>query len=169
MPNPMDCYDDFYIQKRKENLKFAAGMAAIFTALVLAFVLLAVNAHAEVIIDLDAIAQIESSGCKNKISKRPGDESYGCHQITPGTLSEFNAYNKKSYTKSDLLDDKISEEVAGWYLNKRIPSMIRHFKKSDTVDNRLIAYNAGIAYVKNGKPLPAITKKYLEKYARLTK
>lgn len=148
-------------------------MVVVGLAIVLCLVMLTscnkVAMASEVVIDLDAIAQIESSGCKNKVSKRPGDESYGCHQITPATLSEFNSYNKKSYTKNDLLNDAVSAEVAGWYLNKRIPSMIRNFKKPVTVDNILISYNAGIKYVKTGKEIPAITKKYLEKYARLAK
>lgn len=121
----------------------------------------------EVKLDLTVIAKIESSGCVDKVSKRPGDESYGCHQITPATLAEYNQMTRHSYTKGDLLDDDVSYAVADWYLHKRIPQMIRHFKKPVPLENILIAYNAGIAYVKNGKPTPAITKNYIEKYRRL--
>lgn len=45
----MECYEDFYIQKRKENLKFAASLAAIFVAIVIALALLAVKAQADVV------------------------------------------------------------------------------------------------------------------------
>lgn len=124
---------------------------------------------ASVRIDLDAVAMIESSGCKNKISTRPGDPSYGCHQITPGTLKEYNEMTRHNYSREDLLDDTVSYAVADWYLHKRIPQMIRHFGKPVTVENILISYNAGINYVKTSKALPEVTKKYLDKYRRLAK
>jgi hypothetical protein len=165
----MQTWDDFYLKRKQNQERFAFWAAVVALAIVILLSVGVLTAKAEVIVDLDAIAQIESSGCKNKISTRPGDPSFGCHQITPPTLQEFNSYNKKFYTKNDLLNDAISYEVAEWYLNKRIPQMIRYFGKPDTLENRLIAYNAGISYVKTGKPIPSITKKYLEKYARLTK
>lgn len=164
----METYDDFYIQKRKENLKFAAGLAAIFVAIVIALALLAVKAQADVVIDLDAVAQIESSGCLQKQGRY--EHAVGCFQITAPVVAEWNQFHPdEKIQHQDLMDNNLNRRVADWYLNKRIPAMIRHFKKPDTIENRLIAYNAGIAYVKNGKSLPAITQSYLKKYERLVR
>jgi len=52
-------------------------------------------------------------------------------------------------------------------LNERIPQMIRHYKKEVTVENCLIAYNAGIKYVAEGRRLPRETEDYIKKYKRL--
>lgn len=168
----MEIYDDLYaVQKRKENIKFGAGLALLFIVILIALIFLAVRAekaHAEVVIDLAAIEQIESSGCKEKQGRY--EHAIGCFQITAPVVAEWNQFNpSQKIQHADLMDNDLNRRVADWYLNKRIPQMIRHFKKPDTVENRLIAYNAGIAYVKNGKTLPDLTKRYLQKYARLTK
>lgn len=127
------------------------------------------EAKAQVVtVDLEVIAMIESSGCKDKVSKRPGDQSHGCHQITPITLKEWNNFHPQDqHTFDDLLNDEVSYKIADWYLRERIPAMIRYYKKPVTLENILISYNAGINYVKTGKPIPEITKRYLKKYERL--
>lgn len=116
----------------------------------------------EVSVDMKKIAMIESSGCKHKV----GDDgkSNGCHQISSGTLKEYNQFNRTKYTKKDLMNDAVSLKVASWYANKRIPALLKHFGQEDTVTNRLIAYNSGIKAVINGK-IPKVTKSYLKKYA----
>lgn len=116
-------------------------------------------AHAEV--DLNAIAQIESSNRPHVI----GDDgkSFGMYQLSAPVIKEYG------FTVKEVLDNPSKQNlVARWYLNVRIPQMIRHYGKPVTVKNQIIAYNAGISYVKTGKPLPKVTRDYLHKYAVLT-
>jgi hypothetical protein len=114
-------------------------------------------------VDLDRIAQIESSG--NPLAWRKADDSRGLYQITPICLEEYNNFHPGAgYSMDDLWNVSISNEIADWYLNVRIPQMIKHYEKPVTIENVLIAYNAGIWYVKTGKPIPEITKQYLKKY-----
>lgn len=112
-------------------------------------------------IDMAKIAQIESSGCKFKVGD--GGNSNGCHQVSMGVLKEYNQFNRAKYTKKDLMNDAISLKVASWYMNKRIPQMLKHYGIPDTTKNRLWAYNAGIGNVVNGR-VPQITKDYFKKY-----
>lgn len=114
-------------------------------------------------INLDAIAMIESGGDPMAVGR---DGDLGMYQITPILLSECNLHFDKKISMKDLFNPVISRRVADWYLHKRIPEMLRHFKKPVTDRNVLISWNAGIAYVVKGKPLPAITRAYLKKYAQ---
>ena len=118
--------------------------------------------HAEVVIDMAKIAQIESSGDPRAVG-RAGD--LGLYQITPVLLKEYNAFCIGETVKSkDLFDAKKSHKVASWYFKKRIPQMLRHFKRPVTVRNVLIAWNAGIKYTLKGMKVPVVTLKYLTKY-----
>lgn len=112
-------------------------------------------------VDMAKIAQIESSGCKFKVGD--GGNSNGCHQVSSGALKEYNQFNRTKYTKKDLMNDAISLKVAGWYMNKRIPQMLKHYGIEDTTKNRLWSYNAGIGNVIKGV-VPQITKDYFRKY-----
>lgn len=114
-------------------------------------------------IDMHKIKMIESSGCKQKFGQF--EEARGCYQITPVALAEWNQYHPKDrHTLTQMLDDRLCFKVANWYMNKRIPQMLRYFKIADTVRNRIIAYNAGIDTLVKNKPLPKITVSYLKKY-----
>lgn len=115
-------------------------------------------------IDLNKIMMIESSG--NPLAWRKADDSRGLYQVTPICLKEFNNFHSKKYTKNDLWSPAINREIAEWYLTVRIPQMLKHYKIPDTVNNRLIAYNSGISCLVKNKPLPKITKRYIEKYQR---
>ncbi len=156
----------FTLEKRilaaiKHAVRF--GRVAIFYSLILA-ALMASKARickAEPGIDLGKIAMIESGGDPMAVGKN-GDR--GLYQITPVLLTEYNSRNKSSYTDGDLFNAKIARKIADWYLHKRIPQMIRHFKKKVTVRNVLVAWNAGIRYVVKGGTLPKITTQYLKKY-----
>lgn len=113
-------------------------------------------------IDLKKIAQIESSGCKYK--NGDSGSSIGCYQVKDA-LVEWNQFHpKQQFSKRQMLDDDLCFKVADWYLNKRIPQMLRAFKKPVTTRNILISYNAGISYVVKNKSLPKITIAYLKKY-----
>jgi len=140
------------------NFLISVGVAAVIFAA--ACIAGCHEAHAEEI-DMKKIAMIESSGCKFKV----GDDgkSLGCHQVSGAVLKEYNDFNKARYTKADLMNDAISLKISSWYANQRIPALLKHFGKEDTVTNRLIAYNAGIKAVIDGR-VPKVTKAYLKKY-----
>lgn len=116
------------------------------------------------LIDLRKIAKIESSNNPKAYNKRT--QATGLFQITPICLKEFNQFHSKvNYSMEDLWNASISTSIANWYLNVRIPQMLRHFKKPVTVENILICYNAGIKFVITGI-IPEETRNYLKKYKK---
>lgn len=118
---------------------------------------------ADVVMDMDRIMMIESSGNPNAWRKQ--DDSIGLFQITPIVLKEWNNFHPNlQLSKKDLWNPNINLTIAVWYMNDRIPSMLRHYKIEDTEENRIIAYNAGISYLVNKKPIPEITQRYIKKY-----
>jgi hypothetical protein len=68
---------------------------------------------------------------------------------------------------SDMYNPSKAYVVANWYLNERIPNMLRFYKLPDTVKHRIWAYNAGIGCLRKGV-LPDETQKYIAKYNKLT-
>lgn len=117
--------------------------------------------HAGVVIDIDKIVQIESSGNASAYNRHSG--ARGLCQITPIVLEEYNHFNKTHYGLKSLFTPKINVMIAEWYLNQRIPQMFKAFHIKDTVENRLVAYNAGIVYARNGYK-PKETINYIKKY-----
>jgi len=80
-------------------------------------------------------------------------------------LEEWNNYHpNKTYVLDELYIASVNKEIAYWYMNVRIPQMLRYYGIEDTVENRLISYNAGVSYVFPGKKLPNETVGYLKKY-----
>lgn len=115
------------------------------------------------LIDMNKIKKIESSG--NPLAHRKQDNSRGLYQITPAVLQEWNAFHpRNTHTSQDLWNPAVNYKIADWYLSKRIPAMLKHYKKDVTVKNLIISYNAGISYVVSGKRLPKTTQAYLKKY-----
>lgn len=113
-------------------------------------------------IDMDKIMMIESSG--NPLAHNKKDNSIGLYQITPICLAEFNMFHKtEQYRESDLWNPVVNFKIADWYINNRIPKMLKYYKVEDTVENRIWAYNAGIGNVVKGR-MPEITKNYIRKY-----
>lgn len=132
--------------------------------LLLAIALIACNADKPIqtSVNMDKVAQIESSGNVRAYNKRSG--ATGLYQITQICLTEYNTYNQTRYNHpQDMLDPALNKKVALWYMNKRIPQLLRYYDKADTVTNRLIAYNCGISCVVKGR-IPKETKNYLRKY-----
>lgn len=114
-------------------------------------------------INLDHIKDIESGGDPLAFNKH--SKARGLYQITPIALEEWNNFNKKKrYSRDDLFNPKVNEEIASWYMQKRIPQMLTHYKKPVTVDNILASYNFGIGHVVDDSPLPQETKDYIKKY-----
>lgn len=124
--------------------------------------LVAKPAHAADI-DMNKIAMIESSGCKQKIGKF--EHARGCWQVTSPALADWNqAHPREQYRLEQMLNDRLCLKVASWYMNVRIPQMIRAYGKPVSTKSILVAYNAGIKYVRFDLPLPTKTISYLNKY-----
>ena len=134
-------------------------MRSIILSVALMFV--AVGAWAD--IDMDKIAMIESSGNPNAYNGRSG--AIGLYQITKICLDDYNLYNAPVLPRNALWRPEVNEKVAQWYMNKRIPQLLRYYGHADTIENRIIAWNAGIKYV--GKNVPRETLDYIKKYIDL--
>ena len=159
-----DPYFNFY--SKQEQKRFHSAIILIVCIIGALFICLfsscqATPARAEV--DLSIIQQIESSGNPKAVS-RVG--AIGLYQIMPCVLQEYNQFNKTNYTRSDLFNPQINEQIAKWYLTKRIPQMLRHFGKEINTRNCIVAYNAGIRAVVKGY-LPKETARYLVLYKNL--
>ncbi len=122
-------------------------------------------ANASVSVDMQAIAQIESSGQANAYNRVSG--AVGMYQITPICLKDYNKFHKPQRSMKEMYDRLIAHNVANWYFNHRIPSLLEAYGIKDTIENRLIAYNAGIGRLKNGK-IPRESRDYVKKYKELT-
>ena len=125
--------------------------------------MLSITAYADVYIDMQKIRMMESSGNPKKYNTT--SKAKGLYQITPIALLEWNNFHPSNkYTSDQLFVSTIHSEIAHWYMNHRIPQMLRAYKREDTVANRLISYNAGIDYVVRKLPLPDETKEYRRRY-----
>ncbi|MCP3686070.1 MAG: lytic transglycosylase domain-containing protein [bacterium] len=96
----------------------------------------------------------------------------GIMQITKPCLTDYNMYNvNKQYSMDDMFKVAPNVVVGTWYLNKRIPELLRHYEIKDSKNNRLMCYNWGIGNVvkhyREGKSVPRETLDYIEKYRRL--
>lgn len=169
-----------WARKRRDRKAFAEGAGVedrhlfsavcvtgsiILTIILIVFCLLSGKAHADVI-DMSVIAKIESSGRPDAFNARSG--ARGTYQITPVCLADFLQYHpKERITLQDLFDHQINERVARWYLLARIPQLLRHYGLQDTVENRIIAWNAGISFARRGV-VPAETANFIKKYRRMS-
>lgn len=145
------------------------GRVAIFFAIALALISFSRSKQANAYeptpkIDLNAIAMIESSGNPKAVGLA-GDS--GLFQITPVLLKEYNALTRSKVQQTELFHPGVSRKIADWYLHKRIPQLLRHFKKPVTVRNIIIAWNAGIKVVKKGTKIPRVTALFLSKYKKI--
>jgi soluble lytic murein transglycosylase-like protein len=115
-------------------------------------------------IDLDIIARIESNNNPNAYNSTSG--AVGMYQITRICLEDYTNYHKTKYLLNEMFDPIKAKIVANWYMNKRIPQMLKHYKRKDTIENRLWCYNAGIGMLLKGIK-PKETKEYINKYKAL--
>lgn len=123
-------------------------------------------------IDLEAIAQIESSNNPKAFNRRT--RARGLFQITPVCLQDYNQREgRKSgiITAKELDDPEKNRKIADWYFHTRIPQMLDYYEMN-TSDFKLVlaCYNWGIGYVRKsgGRMLPKETRDYISKYERLT-
>lgn len=159
----------------RDRAKFIRGVLNALGIMVMAgFVILMVKgcssfAVASEWLDLSIIATIESSGHPDAYNRHSG--AVGMYQITPICLKDYVQANKTHYNIEDMYNPNISYAVANWYLNIRIPSLLRYYGIEDTIDNRLIAYNWGIGHLfsyihrkGHGGRIPKQTRDYINKY-----
>ena len=122
------------------------------------------NQNSKSKIELRKIISIESNG--NSKAYNSKSLAKGLCQITPICLKEYNAFHSVKYSGQDLFNAEINIKIAQWYLEIRIPQMLRHFNISVTTENIIICYNAGISYLVKHKRIPEETKRYIAKYER---
>ena len=115
-------------------------------------------------VNMDIIAYIESSNKTQAYNRQSG--ARGLYQITRICLEDYNNLHTIKYNKNDLFDPEINKKIAYWYMNVRIPQLLKYYNIDDNINNRLIAYNAGIKRLIDNE-LPKETKNYLKKYHRL--
>lgn len=112
-------------------------------------------------VDYKKIIWLESRG--NPLAKS-NYNARGLMQITPIVLKEYNSFHSTDYHIKKLYEPIFNVKVGRWYLEKRIPQMLRYYKKPVSIRNILICYNAGISYVVSGKNIPSETKAYIQNY-----
>lgn len=122
-------------------------------------------------ISTSIISQIESQNNPDAVNKKSG--AVGVMQIMEkGALADWNKdHPKNQHNKAQLKDPQINMKIGTWYLNEKIPAMLKAFKINDTIENRLIAYNAGIGNLRKilaGKmKMPNETSNYVDRYFKL--
>lgn len=116
------------------------------------------NAFAGELIDLSIIGKIESG--QNALANN--DRAKGFYQITSICLKDYNSFHKVKYNEHDLFNKSINEKIASWYINIRIPQLLKSKGKAISKENVLISYNCGYTCV--DKTLPKETAQYLIKY-----
>ena len=138
-------YADFeYDQQRKKFMGFFWGILLASIGWLIILSTLAQCARAETI-DLNKIALIESGYDHMAYNKSSG--ATGKYQITPICLKDYNQYHKIKYTMTDMYNPVFNKNVASWYINKRIPQLLRHYGHELNLENTLIAYNCGISCI----------------------
>jgi len=117
-------------------------------------------------IDLEIIKEIESAGDSLAYNKTDGG-SRGLYQIAPSCLYTYNTLTNHNYTLNDLFKSKVNKEIAVWMFNVEIPYLFKICKIQNTLENRIIAYNAGIAFLYYKWKTPTSTLAYIAKYKKL--
>lgn len=112
--------------------------------------------------DLAIIAEIESGGDPEAVGSAG---EYGAFQLTKAVVKD---YEKATGTKVNLYAFSDQLKVALWYWRVRIPQLLQHYGEPVTLENKIIAYNAGIKRVISGV-VPDITKAYIKKFKALKK
>jgi hypothetical protein len=149
----------------EKHLAITYIVLSTIVAIIIVFVALCGYSEASVI-DMNAIYTIESSNNPKAYNK--SSKAKGLGQTTPIVLEEWNNLNSVKYTSDDLFNPIINKKISNWYMNYRIPQMLRYYKKEDSINNRLIAYNCGISCVINNH-LPTETRNYIEKYRKIVR
>jgi len=120
---------------------------------------------------LSALIQIESGGRATVVNPRTG--ATGLAQITPICLKDFNRHARPLFpqTMKDMLNPTHNKRVGAWYINVRVPELLKAHRLPDTMNYRLACYNWGITNVrrwhKQGakwERLPLSVRRYIKRY-----
>jgi len=117
-------------------------------------------------IDLAIIAMIESSNNPLAHNKYDGG-SRGLYQINPICLKDYNIQMSTKHTLDDLFNPDLNKRIAKWMFEVRIPQYLNRLGLPLSLDNKIIAYNAGILYLSKKKTIPKTTLDYISKYKKL--
>jgi soluble lytic murein transglycosylase-like protein len=112
-------------------------------------------------VNLRKIVTIESGW--NPLAENKSSDARGLAQITKVCLEDYNQFNPVKFEWDDMFNPLKNLIVANWYLNTRIPWMLAHYRHPVTLENILVAYNAGISWV-GKESLPAETVNYIRKF-----
>jgi soluble lytic murein transglycosylase-like protein len=117
-----------------------------------------------IIVDINKIIQIESSGNPNAVNKKSG--AVGLMQITQIALEDYNnLHPANQFSMNEMRIPEYNKVVGSWYINQRIPEFLKHYDIPDNEAFRLIAYNYGIGSLKTWyNCLPKESINYLSKY-----
>lgn len=138
------------------------GIFCIFSGILM---LLLIGGEVQAVqIDMEAIKQIESGGNPEAVGEAG---EVGLYQIMPIVRKSYNERTGHRFSRGDLFDPGINFKIANWYMNERIPEMLRYYEIPVTERAVIWAYNAGIGRVVDGI-MPGVTERYLEQYRRLT-
>jgi len=127
-----------------------------------------------VVIDLDCIIEIESSGNQNAVNEKSG--ARGLCQITKNTWEECTMQLKEDWDWSEAFDPDKNRVIGEYYMNERIPQMLKHDQLPDTIETRLAAYKWDLGsilklYLQYGtrwqEHTPTETQNYIKKYGEL--
>ncbi len=175
------------LQARNEQIlatepDFITPAVTVLACLLLAGLMLVAScqtAHAKtpgipVEINMVRIAGIESN--YNQLAYNRESGARGLCQVTAPVLVEFNERFYTTHKPDDLFNKHLNMVIGLWYMNERIPQLLRHYRISDSINNRLIAYNFGIGnlnkwHAKGGRfrDLPAETQNYIRAYKKQKK
>lgn len=152
----------------KNRVSFFVSSRRRLLGIILSFFLLSLNLVWGEEIDLHIIAIIESNG--NELAYNQKTQARGLYQITPICLEDFNRWNGEGlkYIKDDIYNYIRASVVADWYLNIRIPQLLKHYNKPITIETILWCYNAGIGNLLKGI-MPKETRNYIKRYNQLSK
>lgn len=120
-------------------------------------------------VDLAIIAQIESNNNPKAIGKAG---EIGLYQISTIALRTFNywleATGREKLTRQDLFNPVINKMIAETFFDLFIPHWLADYGKPNTIENKIIAWNAGMRAIQKGY-IPKVTRNYIKKYYKLSK
>ncbi|MBX4189749.1 transglycosylase SLT domain-containing protein [Candidatus Parcubacteria bacterium] len=143
---------------------FCIGLVSLFTLPDITYSQVTANCPNSCAISLPVIASLESSNRPRVIGD--GGRALGLFQLHSGVVSDFNSAHKTSYQHQDALNREIAQKIAHWYLETRIPQILKSKKLPVSTENVLTCWNAGCGRVKNP---PLLTQEYIKKYKKLTR
>ena len=161
--NTSDALSDFYLLERSLSYRLTRTFVLVVAAFFCLLLVRPYDCQAAPQIDLQAIAQIESSNRPHVVGD--GGKALGLFQLHAAVIQDWNqAHPRSQKAHSDALEPRHASEVADWYLHSRIPQILRSLRLPTTTESVLTCYNMGCGAVVKGRQATA----YISKYRRLT-